>query len=171
MCNDRGNSYRDGYISTCARFLYRDTSLRRYPNLAYLLKYDTVYGRYPKTVEYNEDALIVDGEAYPVTHIKNPAALPWDELGFDLVFECTGVFPRRADLEKHIEAGASRVMLSAPTKSVYRLLVSNASMGSASSRSGTIRAIRTAAFTNLTVVKRELGLRTRTVLAASMRVL
>lgn len=86
-------------------------------NLAYLLKYDTVYGRYPHTVDYNEDALIVDNKEYPVTHIKDPASLPWGDLGVDLVFECTGVFTTRADLEKHIEAGADRVMLSAPTKS------------------------------------------------------
>lgn len=77
-------------------------------NLAYLLKYDTVYGRYPRTVDYNEDALIVDGKEYPVTHIKDPASLSWQEWGVDLVFECTGVFTRRADLEKHIEAAGER---------------------------------------------------------------
>ena len=86
-------------------------------NLAYLLKYDTVYGRYPKIVDYDEDALIVDGHEYPVTHLKDPAALPWGELGVDLVLECTGVFTKREDLEKHLRAGARRVMLSAPTKS------------------------------------------------------
>jgi glyceraldehyde 3-phosphate dehydrogenase len=85
-------------------------------NLAYLLKYDTVYGRYPKTVDHREGTLIVDGKEYPVSQIKDPAALPWDELGVDLVLECTGVFTQRADLEKHLQAGARRVMLSAPTK-------------------------------------------------------
>jgi len=92
-------------------------------NLAYLLKYDTVYGRYPKTVDYDADALIVDGREYPVTHLKDPAALPWGELGVDLVLECTGVFTKREDLEKHLRAGARRVMLSAPTKSEEILTV------------------------------------------------
>ncbi|MDX1614425.1 MAG: type I glyceraldehyde-3-phosphate dehydrogenase [Candidatus Promineifilaceae bacterium] len=86
-------------------------------NLAYLLKYDTVYGRYDKTVDYDDDALIVDGQEYPLSHIKDPAQLPWDELDVDLVFECTGVFTQRVDLEKHIEAGADKVILSAPAKS------------------------------------------------------
>jgi glyceraldehyde 3-phosphate dehydrogenase len=86
-------------------------------NLAYLLKYDTVYGRYPQPVDYNDNALIVGGKEYPVTHIKDPALLPWKTRQADLVFECTGVFTKRADLEKHIQAGANRVMLSAPTKS------------------------------------------------------
>lgn len=92
-------------------------------NLAYLLQYDSVYGRYHKKVDFNEGALIVDGKEFPVTHIKDPADLPWKELGADLIFECTGVFTKRADLEKHIQAGASRVMLSAPTKSEEILTV------------------------------------------------
>jgi glyceraldehyde 3-phosphate dehydrogenase len=86
-------------------------------NLAYLLKYDTVYGRYDKSVDYNDDALIVDGKEYPVTHIKDPAFLPWNDLDVDLVFECTGVFTKPEELRKHIEAGANRVILSAPSKS------------------------------------------------------
>lgn len=86
-------------------------------NLAYLLKYDTVYGRYQKSVDFDEDSLIVDGKHYPVTHIKDPAELPWGDLGVKLVLECTGVFTTREGLEKHIKAGAERVMLSAPTKS------------------------------------------------------
>lgn len=92
-------------------------------NLAYLLQYDSVYGRYHKKVDFNEEALIVDGKEFPVTHIKDPAELPWKELGADLIFECTGVFTKRADLEKHIQAGASRVMLSAPAKSEEILTV------------------------------------------------
>lgn len=92
-------------------------------NLAYLLQYDSVYGRYHKKVDFNEEALTIDGQAYPVTHIKDPAELPWDERGADLIFECTGVFSQRADLEKHIRAGASRVMLSAPSKSEEILTV------------------------------------------------
>ncbi|MCB8984919.1 MAG: type I glyceraldehyde-3-phosphate dehydrogenase [Ardenticatenaceae bacterium] len=92
-------------------------------NLAYLLKYDTVYGRFPGTVDYNDNGLVVDGQEYPVSHIKDPAELPWGDLGAELVFECTGVFTKRADLEKHIQAGARRVILSAPTKSEEILTV------------------------------------------------
>lgn len=92
-------------------------------NLAYLLKYDSVYGRYPHEVDYNEGALLVNGKSFPVTHLKDPAELPWSELGVDVVFECTGVFTKRDDLEKHIEAGAKRVILSAPTKSEEILTV------------------------------------------------
>lgn len=68
-------------------------------NLAYLLKYDTVYGRYPHTVEHTEDALLVGSKSFPVTHLKDPAELPWEELQVDVVLECTGVFTKRQDLE------------------------------------------------------------------------
>lgn len=83
-------------------------------NLAYLLRYDTVYGRYPGTVDYDENHLIVDGKKFPVYHEKDPAQIPWGEEGVSLVFECTGVFRTRDALKKHIEAGAETVILSAP---------------------------------------------------------
>ena len=86
-------------------------------NLAYLLKYDTVYGRYPGDVDYDENHLIVGGEEFPVFHEKDPAQIPWGENDVGLVFECTGVFRTRPELEKHIEAGAQAVILSAPAKS------------------------------------------------------
>ncbi len=86
-------------------------------NLAYLLKYDTVYGRYEKTVEVDGDALVVDGRRYQVFQERDPAQLPWGELGVDIVFECTGVFTKREDLKKHLEAGAKYAILSAPSKS------------------------------------------------------
>ena len=86
-------------------------------NLAYLLKYDTVYGRYHREVSATEGALVVDGKRIPVLGEPDPANLPWDELGVDLVLECTGAFTTAEDLERHIEAGASYVILSAPTKS------------------------------------------------------
>ncbi|MFW6063169.1 MAG: type I glyceraldehyde-3-phosphate dehydrogenase [Chloroflexota bacterium] len=85
-------------------------------NLAYLLKYDTVYGRYDRKVDYDENHLIIDGKKYPVFHEKDPAQLPWEEHGVALVFESTGVFTTRPALEKHIEAGAQTVILSAPAK-------------------------------------------------------
>lgn len=85
-------------------------------NLAYLLKYDTVYGRFSHEVTHNENGISIDGVEIPVTHIKDPSTLPWGDLGVDVVFECTGVFTKRPDLEKHLQAGAQRVMLSAPSK-------------------------------------------------------
>jgi glyceraldehyde 3-phosphate dehydrogenase len=85
-------------------------------NLAYLLRYDTVYGRYDKPVKIGDGQLIVDGKAIRLFNEKDPAKLPWKELRIDLVFECTGRFTKREDLEKHVHAGAKRVILSAPSK-------------------------------------------------------
>ncbi len=85
-------------------------------NLAYLLKYDTVYGRYEKAIDNTEHSLIVDGKEYPVYDIKDPSQLPWEELGVDIAIESTGVFTKTEDLKKHIEAGAKYVILSAPVK-------------------------------------------------------
>ncbi len=86
-------------------------------NLAYLLKYDTVYGRYERDVEVGDSALIVDGKEYAFFAERDPAQLPWNELNLDIVFECTGLFTREEDLKKHLQAGAKFVVLSAPTKS------------------------------------------------------
>lgn len=86
-------------------------------NLAYLLKYDTVYGRYDREVEHDDEHLIVDGEEIPVFHERDPEALPWGSLNVDLVIESTGVFTTQEGLEKHLKAGAQRVILSAPSKS------------------------------------------------------
>ncbi|MGP4028767.1 type I glyceraldehyde-3-phosphate dehydrogenase [Actinomadura sp. 3N407] len=85
-------------------------------NLAYLLKYDTVYGRYGREVSAEDGTLLVDGHRIPAFTERDPAELPWGDLGVDLVLECTGVFTREEDLKKHIEAGASYVILSAPSK-------------------------------------------------------
>lgn len=86
-------------------------------NLAYLLKFDTVYGRWNRDVHAVDGRLNVDGIDYPVLSEREPAKLPWGRMGIDVVFECTGVFTRRDDLVKHIEAGARFVILSAPAKS------------------------------------------------------
>jgi glyceraldehyde 3-phosphate dehydrogenase (phosphorylating) len=86
-------------------------------NLAYLIRYDTVYGRYRHEVNAVEGALVVDGKPISVFSERDPANLPWDELGVELVLECTGVFKTAEDLEKHVQAGASYVILSAPTDS------------------------------------------------------
>ena len=85
-------------------------------NLAYLLRFDTVYGRYPKSVAVDGDDLVVAGRKVRTLRSRDPLALPWRELGVELVFECTGAMTRRQDLEKHIRAGARTVLLSAPSK-------------------------------------------------------
>ncbi|MFO8130233.1 MAG: type I glyceraldehyde-3-phosphate dehydrogenase [Bacteroidales bacterium] len=85
-------------------------------NLAYLINYDTVYGRYERKVEVENDKIILNGMEYRVYSEKDPAKLPWKDLKVDIVFECTGMFNTRKDLGKHIEAGARQVILSAPAK-------------------------------------------------------
>jgi glyceraldehyde 3-phosphate dehydrogenase len=85
-------------------------------NLAYLLNHDTVYGRYPMRVKADTGKLTMADQSYLLFAERNPARLPWNDLGVDLVFECTGAFNRREDLSKHLDAGAKRVILSAPAK-------------------------------------------------------
>jgi glyceraldehyde 3-phosphate dehydrogenase len=85
-------------------------------NLAYLLRYNTVYGRYGRPVTARGDSLIVDGRRVRVLACRDPAALPWADLGVDLVLECTGAFRREEDLSKHLAAGARFVILSAPAR-------------------------------------------------------
>ncbi|MHB8710435.1 MAG: type I glyceraldehyde-3-phosphate dehydrogenase [Minisyncoccota bacterium] len=85
-------------------------------NLAYLLKYDTVYGRAPFSVEVKDGALIVDGKEVKFLQEKDPTQLPWKELNVDVVVESTGFFTRYEDAQKHIQAGSKRVVISAPAK-------------------------------------------------------
>jgi glyceraldehyde 3-phosphate dehydrogenase len=84
--------------------------------LAHLLKYDSVHGKYPGTVEAAGDGLIVDGDKIQVIAEKDPAKLPWKDLGVDIVFESTGRFTDRASAAKHLEAGAKKVIITAPAK-------------------------------------------------------
>lgn len=92
-------------------------------NIAYLLRYDTVYGRYQREVKSGDGMLAIDGHEIKFLSEKDPSQLPWDELGVDLVFESTGVFTREADLEKHLQAGAKHVILSAPAKDEVMTIV------------------------------------------------
>lgn len=85
-------------------------------NLAYLLKYDTVYGRYPKKVEAKEGALVVDGKEVKFVQEKDPTKLPWKDLGVDIAVESTGVFESYEKAKAHIVAGAKRVVITAPAK-------------------------------------------------------
>ncbi|MDE2753990.1 MAG: type I glyceraldehyde-3-phosphate dehydrogenase, partial [Gemmatimonadota bacterium] len=84
--------------------------------LAHLLKYDSVHGRYPGTVEVSDDGLIVDGDEIRVLSRRDPADLPWRELAVDVVVESTGRFRTRELASRHLAAGASKVVISAPAK-------------------------------------------------------
>ena len=82
--------------------------------LAHLLKYDSVYGPFSGTVEVGDGALLIDGREVKALEERDPAALPWGDLGVDVVIESTGFFTKRADAAKHLEAGAKKVIISAP---------------------------------------------------------
>jgi glyceraldehyde 3-phosphate dehydrogenase len=84
--------------------------------VAHLLRHDTVYGPFPGSVEATDGAIVVDGSRIAMPMVADPAALPWAELGVDVVIESTGRFRARADAEKHLEAGARKVIVSAPAK-------------------------------------------------------
>jgi glyceraldehyde 3-phosphate dehydrogenase len=84
--------------------------------LAHLFKYDSVHGIYPGTVEARGNAIVVDGQEIRVASEKDPAALPWGELGVQVVFEGTGRFTSRDDAAKHLSAGARKVLITAPAK-------------------------------------------------------
>ena len=84
--------------------------------LSTLLKYDSVHGRFKGDIEAKVDVLIVKGKEIRLTKEKDPASLPWKELGVEVVIESTGIFTKKADCEKHLEAGAKKVILSAPAK-------------------------------------------------------
>jgi glyceraldehyde 3-phosphate dehydrogenase (phosphorylating) len=82
--------------------------------LGHLLKYDSVFGPFPGTVEVRDGALAIDGREVKVLAEKDPAALPWSDLGADVVIESTGLFTKRDDAARHLEAGAKKVIISAP---------------------------------------------------------
>jgi glyceraldehyde 3-phosphate dehydrogenase len=84
--------------------------------LAHLLQFDSIHRRYPGSVEARGESLVVDGQEIRVFSEKDPAALPWGELGVDVVIESTGRFTDRASAAKHIDAGAKKVIISAPAK-------------------------------------------------------
>ncbi|MDD5527580.1 MAG: type I glyceraldehyde-3-phosphate dehydrogenase [Patescibacteria group bacterium] len=84
--------------------------------LAHLLKYDSAYGNYAKSVSHTDKAVVVDGVEYPVFAIKDPSALPWKDLNVDLVIESTGLFTSIEKASMHLSAGAKKVVLTAPCK-------------------------------------------------------
>lgn len=84
--------------------------------MAYMLKYDSTHGRFDGTIEVENGHLVVNGKTIRITAEKDPANLKWDEVGVDVVIESTGLFLTEADAKKHIQAGAKKVVLSAPAK-------------------------------------------------------
>ena len=91
--------------------------------LAYLLRFDTVMGVFDKEVEVDEESMSIDGDRIEMTAERDPAQIPWGDLGVDIVVEATGVFRNRALLEKHLEAGAKKVILTVPPKDEIDALV------------------------------------------------
>ena len=84
--------------------------------LAYMLQYDSVHGRFQGTVAVEGNTLIVNGKKIRLTQERDPANLKWNEVGADVVIESTGLFLDKASAQKHIDAGAKKVILSAPSK-------------------------------------------------------
>jgi glyceraldehyde 3-phosphate dehydrogenase len=82
--------------------------------LAHLLKYDSVHGRFPGTVEAGDGCIIINGEAVKVFAEKDPAKLPWASIGASVILECTGIFTKRDKAQLHLQAGARKVVISAP---------------------------------------------------------
>ena len=93
--------------------------------LAHLFKYDTAQGRFNGEIEVKEGAFVVNGQEIKVTAERNPADLPWAELGVDIVLECTGFFTSQEKAEAHIKAGAKKVVISAPATGDVKTIVYN----------------------------------------------
>ncbi len=91
--------------------------------LAHLLKYDSCYGTYPGKISATADSLVVDGKKYRVTAEREPAKLPWKDLGVDIVIESTGRFTKKEDASLHLAAGAKKVIISAPGKGDVKTIV------------------------------------------------
>ncbi len=91
--------------------------------LAHLYKYDSVHGKAEQTVEHKENALVLDGKNIPITAIRNPAEIPWSTHGVEIVLECTGLFTEGEKAAAHLKAGAKKVILSAPGKSIDKTIV------------------------------------------------
>ncbi|MFA6423394.1 MAG: type I glyceraldehyde-3-phosphate dehydrogenase [Patescibacteria group bacterium] len=91
--------------------------------LAHLLKYDTAFGKFDHEVNADSENLYIDGKAIPSMSIKDPRTLPWKDLNVDVVLECTGIFTKEEDAKMHLEAGAKKVLISAPAKGNVDLIV------------------------------------------------
>jgi glyceraldehyde 3-phosphate dehydrogenase len=84
--------------------------------LAHLFQFDSTFGKFSGEIDYDEKSIAINGKRIVTFSEKNPESLPWKDLGVDIVLECTGIFRKRVDAQKHITAGAKRVVISAPAK-------------------------------------------------------
>ena len=91
--------------------------------LAHLLKYDSIHGRFAHAIDHTNDSIIVNGKAIKIYAAKDPATLPWGDLGVDVVIESTGIFTDKESASKHIEAGAKKVIISAPATGAVKTIV------------------------------------------------
>jgi len=91
--------------------------------MAYMLKYDSTHGQFKGTIEVKDGQLVVNGDTIRVTAEKDPANLKWNEVGAEIIIESTGLFLTQADAQKHIDAGAKKVVMSAPAKDATRTYV------------------------------------------------
>jgi glyceraldehyde 3-phosphate dehydrogenase len=82
--------------------------------LAHFLRYDSILGRFPGDVDSDESSITIDGTKIHASAERDPAALPWGDIGADIVIESTGLFTKAADARKHLDAGAKKVIISAP---------------------------------------------------------
>jgi glyceraldehyde 3-phosphate dehydrogenase len=92
-------------------------------DLAYMLKFDSVHGKFPVSVEYTDTSLIIDGKEITIVSERDPEKLPWKEMDIDIVIEATGHFTDRDGAAKHITAGAKKVIITAPGKQVDKTIV------------------------------------------------
>ena len=92
-------------------------------DLAYMLKFDSVHGKFPAKIEYTNDSLILNDKKIKIVNERDPLNLPWKEMGIDIVIEATGKFTKKEDAKKHIEAGAKKVIITAPGKNVDKTIV------------------------------------------------
>ncbi len=110
------NLFRAAYESGTDLDIVAVNDLTDDETLAHLLKYDSILGRFPGEVEVGDGTITVDGKSIVALEERDPAKLPWGDLGVDVVIESTGFFTARADAAKHLEAGAKKVIISAPAK-------------------------------------------------------
>ncbi len=108
------NLFRAAYESDAEIEIVAVNDITDVPTLSHLLKYDSILGRFPGDVTEGDGSITVDGKEVKVLAERDPAALPWGDLGVDVVIESTGLFTKRADASKHLDAGARKVIISAP---------------------------------------------------------
>src|SRR5918996_83574 len=108
------NLYRAAYEDGAELDVVAVNDITDVHTLAHLLRYDSILGRFPGEITEGEGAFTVDGDEIKVLAERDPAALPWGELGVEVVIESTGLFTKREDAAKHLEAGAKKVIVSAP---------------------------------------------------------